>query len=244
MNILLTNDDGVHSEGINALYETFSEHYNVYIIAPDEEKSGCSTAVSFKKHLKIINIAEKTYSVQGFTADCVNIGIKSGIIPDIDLVISGINHGPNLGDDIYFSGTVGGARVAYIYGISGIAISLNCRQKSPYFKDASDFLLNYIEDSGLFSGDSCKLLNINYPDIPKNKVNGIKYSNLGRRKYNDSYNIKSKKDGEFILEFMPQIGSGFDELSDITELENGYITITPLTLDCTDYEQLEKEIAK
>lgn len=242
MNILLTNDDGINAEGINALYRTFSEKYNVYIMAPDEEKSGCSSAVSFKKTLVINKVAENKYSVNGFTADCVNIAIRSGIIPGIDLVISGINHGPNLGDDIYFSGTVGGARVAYIYGISGIAVSLNCRKKSRYFNDASEFLLQYIESSGLFAENTCNFFNINYPDIPKNKINGIKYTNLGRRKYNDSYNINNGKSGEFILEFMPATGSGLGEISDISHVENGYITITPLTLDCTNYKLLEKEL--
>ena len=239
MNILLTNDDGIHSEGINALFSILSEKHNVFIIAPDEEKSGCSTAVSFKKNLEIVNIAENIFAVQGFTADCVNIGLRGDIIPKVDLVVSGINHGPNLGDDIYFSGTVGGARVAYIYGISGISFSLNCKGESRFFTDASKFLSKYIEDVKLFSGNECRFLNINYPDLPADEIIGIKYSSLGRRKYNDTYKVTSMENKKINLQFRPEIGSFKNENTDITELEKGYITITPLTLDCTDYDSIK-----
>ncbi len=238
MNILLSNDDGVFAEGINALYNTLSEKHNVFIIAPDEEKSGCSTGMTFKDNLKIINIAKNIYAINGFTADCVNIGLKGDIIPKADLVISGINHGPNLGDDIYFSGTVGGARVAYIYGISGIAISLNCKGKSEFFKNAARFLLGFIENPELFPGNKSLFLNINYPDLPDNEILGVKFSSLGRRKYNDSYKVTGKENGKISLQYIRETGLSGSDSSDIAELKKGYITVTPLTLDCTDYDVL------
>lgn len=238
MNILLTNDDGVNAEGINTLYSIFSEKHNVYIIAPIEEKSGSSTAITFADNLKIIHISENIYGLHGYPADCVNIGLRGEMIPKPDLVISGINNGPNLGDDVYFSGTVGGARVAYIYGISGIAISINYKGGSKYYIDAARFLLNYIAKANLFSDSTC-FLNINYPDLPESKILGVKYSQLGRRKYTDKYRMTGKKNKEINMEYIKGIGISDSKTSDITEVNKGYITITPLSLDCTDYAVLQ-----
>jgi 5'-nucleotidase len=238
MNILLTNDDGVHAKGLNTLFDVLSEKHNVYIIAPDEEKSGTSNAMTFKNNFKINNISKNKYALAGFPADCVNIGIRGDIIPKVDLVISGINHGPNLGEDIYFSGTVGGARVACIMGIPGIAFSINRNGESKYFKDASVFLLNYIENLNFSFNNKCLFLNINYPDLPADSIHGVKYPFLGKRIYNDNYKVISTENREMKIQFNYGniMESAENEGSDISELEKGYITITPLALDCTDYE--------
>ncbi|MCU0822334.1 MAG: 5'/3'-nucleotidase SurE, partial [Spirochaetes bacterium] len=135
MRILLTNDDGISAKGINLLYESLSRKHDVYVIAPNEEKSGCSSAITMKSQLKIETLSEKKFAVHGFTADCVNIGLKGNIIPKVDMVVSGINHGPNCGDDIYFSGTVAGARIGYIYGLSSIAISIDSYSETPNLSD-------------------------------------------------------------------------------------------------------------
>jgi 5'-nucleotidase len=238
MKILLTNDDGIHSQGINALYKVLTKKHSVYIFAPTKEKSGCSSALSIIELIKIIEMHKNIFAVEGFTADCVNIGLQGELIPKVDLVISGINHGLNLGDDIYFSGTVAGARVAYIQNISGIAVSLDCRKESRHFTDASRFVLDYIEQINQKINNPF-LLNINYPNLPANKIQGIRYSSLGRRRYNDSYKIISKENSELNIQFIPEIGSIKRGGSDISDLENGYIAITPLTLDCTDYSLMD-----
>ncbi|MBN2401397.1 MAG: 5'/3'-nucleotidase SurE [Spirochaetes bacterium] len=241
MNILLTNDDGVYAKGLNTLFNVLSKEHNVFIIAPDQEKSGTSNAMTFKTNFHIKNISENIYALAGFPADCVNIGIRGDIIPKVDLVISGINHGPNLGDDIYFSGTLGGARVACIMGIPGIAVSINCNGESEYFQDASVFMLNYIDNLFLTFGDRCIFLNINYPDLPGSRILGIKYPNLGKRIYNDNYKVINNENNEIKLQynFGNLMNITNDNGSDISELEKGYITITPLTLDCTDYELIK-----
>ncbi len=242
MHILLTNDDGVSAQGINALYKCLSKRHNVYIIAPNEEKSGCSSAITMKEQLKIENISDNIFAVNAFTADCVNIGLKGDIIPKVDLIVSGINHGPNLGDDIYFSGTVAGARVAFIYGISGIAMSLDCTGESSHFNDASKFLMDFIENSKILSSKRSLCLNINYPDIPKKEILGTKYCFMGKRDYRDSYKVLHKDKNETRLQLTTGIASHENDGSDITELKKGYISITPLTLDCTDYEYLKEII--
>ena len=154
------------------------------------------------------------------------------------MVISGINHGANLGDDIYFSGTVGGARLAYIYGITGIAISLHCEGESEFFRDTSEFLLDYLKEQNFFSTDKYRFLNINYPDLPADQIKGVKYSSLGRRRYNDTYKIKSNTQNELNMRFTPGVISSQKENTDVIEVQNGCISITPLSLDCTDYDYL------
>ncbi len=240
MRILLTNDDGIHARGINILHEYLSLKHEVYMIAPDEEKSGCSSAITMKSELKLAPISRNKFAVHGFTADCVNIGLKGNIIPKVDVVISGINHGPNCGDDVYFSGTVAGARIGYIYGLSSIAISIDSYEESPNLAGASEFLLEYL--NGLDPNESLKplFLNINYPDLEKNDIRGIKYTSLGKRDYRDSYRILYKDKNEIRLQFSSGISEHDNRDSDITELKSGYITITPMTLDSTDYEYLNK----
>ena len=148
MKILLTNDDGFSAAGINILFDILSETHNVYMVAPLREKSACSNAITVRDSIPLRKLAPGTFAADAFTADCVNIGINGDILPDIDLVISGINHGPNLGDDIHFSGTVAGARSAVIFGKPGIAVSLDCYDQSDYFGDAGIQLVIY-QQSGV-----------------------------------------------------------------------------------------------
>lgn len=240
MNILLTNDDGIHAKGLQVLKEVLSDTYSVYAIAPDKERSGCSNAIQIRKSIKVEQLDEFSYAVDGFTADCVNIGLNGGLIPPVDIVISGINHGPNLGDDIYFSGTVAGARTAYIFGVSGIALSIDSYEESDYFYDASYFLLELLKDFPLHSKQSPVFFNINYPDMPRTAIKGIRYTHLGKRFYRDSYRIKNNNDNVFDMELDGTIENDEKVGSDVTELRNGYIVITPLSIDCTDYQFIER----
>ncbi len=237
MNILCTNDDGVFAEGIRSLHEILSEKHNVYLIAPSKERSACSCAITVRHEVKVESLEENVYAVDGYPADCVNIGLHTDLVPQIDLVISGINHGPNLGEDIYFSGTVAGARTAQIFGVSGLAVSLDCHGTSPRFIQAARFIADFIEtnESSLIPGPLC--LNINYPDIEKDTVQGVKYTCLGKRVYRDAYKINSNNDKVMSLQLVGSIVSGDISGSDVSELKNGYISITPLKIDCTDYDR-------
>jgi len=239
MNILLTNDDGINAEGINSLFDALSGDHDVYIVAPFEERSASSNAITIRDNLTMERKDERRYALDGFTADCVNVGLNAGIIPGVDLVISGINHGPNLGDDVYFSGTVAGARTAYIFGVSGIAVSLDCLDSSSCFADAARFILTFIGDIRRHSGTVLALYNINYPDIPAGEVKGVRYTRLGRRKYNDSYRVVEEGKTTKVLQLLGTIDSVAGDGTDVMELRNGYISVTPLTLDCTDHEYLE-----
>lgn len=238
MNILLTNDDGIDSEGLQALYEILSSDHDVCILAPVEERSACSNTITIRDNLTIRKIDDRRYSLDGFTADCVNVALNSGLLPAIDLVISGINHGPNLADDVYFSGTVAGARTAYIFGVSGIAVSLDCLTTSSCFHDAARFVRGFIGEIPRHLGTVLYFYNINYPDMPADEIRGVKYTKLGRRRYVDSYRVLEEHGPEKVLQLMGTIESPEIEGSDVSELRNGFISVTPLTLDCTDYEYL------
>lgn len=242
MNIILTNDDGYLAEGINTLFETLSTKHNVFLFAPHEQKSACSNAITIRSQTQVDKIAENRFAVYGFPADCVNIALHWHKVPEIDLVISGINHGPNLGDDIHYSGTVGGARSGYIFGKKAIAVSINSLSNDTYFQDCSDFIFNYIDNNPFEEENEPYLLNINYPDLPPEKVIGSKVCKLGRRYYKDEYSVISENNDSVVFSMQGTILSQDLEYTDTKEINNGYITITPLTIDSTDFELFTKHV--
>ena len=243
MKILLTNDDGYNAEGITALYNVLSQKHETYIIAPDRERSACSNIFTVRDRVEVNRIDEKIFSISGYPADCVSIGLHSDIIPEVDLVISGINHGPNLGDDIHFSGTVAGARTAYIFGKPGIAFSIDSGHRpSQYFHEASEFLLDYIDTK---ITEKFFFYNINYPELSREQIKGIRYTFLSRRYYKDSYKKDNTGDTNiFGVSLVGQIDSEIKPGCDSGEMADGFISITPLSIDSTDYKSLEELINK
>jgi len=239
MKILLTNDDGINADGLQILRQILSTSHDVYVIAPDKERSACSNIFTMREELTVTKYDDNCYSISGYPADCVSIGLHSDVIPEIDIVVSGINHGPNLGDDIHFSGTVAGARTAFIFGKPSIAVSIDFfHSSSPFLIDTADFILNYINTETIPDN---AYLNINYPNIPKDEIKGIKYTCLSRRAYVDSY-VKSikKNSNQFTMKLNGTIETKNTPLSDSLALQNSYISITPMTIDSTDYKILSK----
>jgi 5'-nucleotidase len=238
MRILLTNDDGFGARGLEALTEVLSEKHEIYVIAPHSEKSGCSNAFTIHDPLKLYNRGKDLFSLNGFPSDCVNVGLNSAIIPEVDCIVSGINHGPNLGDDIFFSGTVGAARMAYFLGKSGFAVSMDAHHRpSEYFHDAARFVLSFIDEIK-HNKQEPVLFNINCPDLPKEKVRGVRFATMSRRKYGFSFSTEPGSEGETLLHIKGDIASKDGENTDAMFLKQGYITVTPLTTDCNDYENI------
>ena len=238
MRILLTNDDGIDAEGLQILYECLSVDHEAFIIAPDRERSACSNIFTMRDELLVTKCSENCFSISGYPADCVSIGIHSDLIPEIDLVISGINHGPNLGDDIHFSGTVAGARTAFIFGKPAIAISINSfHAASPFLIETGSFINDFISKNII---DQNIFLNINYPNLPSNKIRGIKYTRLSKRIYKDSY-VKYLKDdpNQFGMKLEGIIETENSPWNDSYALENSYISITPISIDSTNYNILK-----
>jgi 5'-nucleotidase len=240
LKILLTNDDGVEAKGLLDLYNVLHEEHDVYVIAPDGERSACSNAISIRNSINVKKHSIKNwYSLSGYPGDCVSVGINSELIGHIDCVISGINHGLNVGDDIHFSGTVAGARTAFIFNTSSIAVSLNSFHKpSEYFTDAAQFVMKFIS-SPVVKGHDRFFYNINFPDRPAEEYSSVEYTKIGHRKYKDYYSIENISNEEMMLH-MEGIPMEEDNVSsDVTVVQSGGVSITPLTIDATDYSTLE-----
>ena len=239
MVILLTNDDGIHAAGINTLFEVLSPLYDVYMIAPSEERSACSNAITMRDELTIRKYDERRYSVNGFPADCTNVGLHGEIIPSPDIVVSGINHGPNMGDDIYYSGTVAGARVGFIHGKNAIAVSLSSKEKLQYLGDAAVYTASFLSQYAAAFAETRRFININYPACSKNEVKGTAFTFLDKRSYMDRFVIRKKEGSDTVVLLEGTVESLAIEGSDYDMVEKGFVSVTPLKLDSTNYDERE-----
>ncbi len=240
VNILVTNDDGVYSNGIKSLAHEMSKIGNVHVVAPLTEKSATSHSLTLHRPLRVKQINKHSvYAVNGTPTDCVNLAINGLLKIKTDIIISGINIGPNLADDITYSGTVAAAIEGTLQGIPSIAISVAGRKKI-YFKPAQDVankLIRKVLKNGLPEN---VFLNVNVPNIPSNKIMGYRYTRLGKRRYGEPIVEKADPRGEKYYWIGGDVlGDTPVENSDIKAVEHGYISITPIKLDLTDYNFLE-----
>ena len=186
MNILITNDDGVHAEGLLNLKSELDKIANVFVVAPLVERSASGHTITLHDYLRVKKIDKNIFGCSGYPADCVVMGVKH-LFQDvvIDLVISGINRGANMAQDIYYSGTVAGAREGMILKIPSIAISLAVKYNEffqdettseTFYSTASIFIKKFIENGGILEIKKDALLNINVPNLPYQELQGIKYT--------------------------------------------------------------------
>ena len=237
--ILLCNDDGVRSEGIEALAAAMKDVGTVYIVAPDRERSAASHSLTLTHPLRVEKLGPRTYSVDGTPTDCVNLGVN-GILKGrkTDLLVSGINKGANLGDDITYSGTVSAAMEGTILGIPSIAVSVVTRSRFR-FDVASEFTVNVARKVMQQGLPDDTLLNVNVPNVPKDKIPGVRMTRMGKRVYGDV--IVEKRDPRGRKYYW--IGGDYlssEEVpgSDLEAIEDNYISITPIHLDLTNYAAL------
>jgi 5'-nucleotidase len=237
--VLVTNDDGVHAPGIKALHDAMLRVGRPVIIAPDRDSSAASHSLTMNRPLKVSRLAENIYSIDGTPTDCVTIGINKVLTERPALVVSGINPGGNLGDDISYSGTVSAAIEATMLGIPAIALSMAGEQ--PFHFDIGAEIGARLADEVLSRGlPPDTLLNINIPNVGRQEIAGIRFTRQGRRKYDDS--IKETQDPwgrthYWIGGGTPYWDNGPD--SDSTAVAARYISITPIHLDLTNYEALD-----
>jgi len=231
LNILATNDDGVYADGLWAAVNELQHVGNVTVVAPDRDQSGTGTSVTLSRPLRMNKVRSlrdgiMAYSVEGTPADSVILGLRSAIKDRVDLVVSGINEGPNLGNDAFISGTVGAALQGYFYGIPSIAISIAAFEDI-YFDVAARLvgLLARAFDKGVLPGKL--LLNVNVPNLLSKEIKGIEITELGERSYTDkiSPGYDGKRQYYWIVRGVPEwsVSQG----SDIWALEQNKISITP-----------------
>jgi 5'-nucleotidase len=246
--ILLSNDDGINSSGLNALAEALHRFGNIFIVAPDREQSASSHALSIHRPLRIDKISDNSYSVDGTPTDCINLAVN-GILKNNkpDLIVSGINKGQNLGDDITYSGTVSAAIEGTLLGIPSVAISLEGRNDYNYdtSRHYSAKIAEYVLQNKL---PPDILLNVNIPNLDIKEIKGIKITRQGKRIYNEAVVEKIDPRGkEYYWIGGDELDSIELENSDIDALKKGYVSVTPIKLDLTDYNFinfLEKDFLK
>src|SRR6187401_1433334 len=230
--ILVTNDDGVHAPGIKALAAGLAPLGEVYVVAPDREVSACSQSLTLKHPLRAERVADKVFAVDGTPADCVNLALVKLLPRRPDLVASGINRGANLGEDVFYSGTVGGAREGTFFGVPSIAFSLAVRADAE-FEAAGAFaakLAALVLEKGL---PERTLLNVN---VPPGTPAGVAVTVQGRREHEGT--IFEGLDPRRRTYYWIEEGKDHwisDEMSDIHAVRHGIISVSPLQTDTTHH---------
>lgn len=247
MNIFVTNDDGIEAEGLSNLVSALSEVADVYVGAPNEQKSASGHGITIGRSIKVEEVsfanAKKAYCITGTPVDCVKIGLdkfqKEGIV--FDKVFSGINHGSNIGTDTLYSGTVSAAIEGMLCGIPSVAVSINSR--SPKYYEATRELVIKIAKLDFDSIEKNMVLNVNLPHLPKEEIKGIKVTGLGFREYDAWIKEIVSEDGSTAYEYSgkPIYNNEIDsDTNDVGASQEGYATITPLQYDLTNYNLIEK----
>lgn len=241
INILVTNDDGVYSNGIKALADEMSKLGNVSVVAPASEKSATSHSLTLHRPLRAKKIGKgQIYAVNGTPTDCVHLALNGLLKVKPQIVVSGINVGPNLADDITYSGTVAAAIEATLQGIPAIAVSVAGKNKV-YFKAAREIVFKLVKRIIKQPLPPNVLLNVNVPNMTGDRIKGYRFTRQGKRRYGESVIEKLDPRGEkyywiggYVMKDTPI------ENSDIQAVNEGYISITPLQLDFTAYTFLGK----
>lgn len=239
MNILVCNDDGIFSEGIIALATILKSKHNLTIIAPDGNRSGFSRSVSFHRDvvIKPVSLIEgvEAYSVSGTPADCVKFALTA-MDKNIDLVVAGINRGPNLGSDIFYSGTVNACFEANVEKIPAIAFS-NVGFSNFMFDENAKIIEN-IFDKLLDYTLNTHTLNVNIPNVNASEVKGVKFCTAGVCKYSDGYVKTAENTYKLVGEPIPPNESDYG--TDVYYSSLGYVTVTPVMHTVTDLNVLSK----
>jgi 5'-nucleotidase len=239
MNILITNDDGIQGRGLYELAMVARRFGNVKIAAPDRERSACGHAMTLRDPLRVVPIEYhglEAYTVSGVPVDCVNVGLTVAYPDRCDLILSGINHGPNLGFDITYSGTVAGAMEGAINGIRSISLSLATfiLEAPPHWDTASRWLEENFEKLVSMPSDELSFLNVNVPSIAYEELRGTKVAEMGRRVYKDRV---EKRDDPWGRPYYWQGGavvmSSNQPGTDVNAVSEGFVSVTPLSLNWT-----------
>jgi 5'-nucleotidase len=242
--ILVSNDDGIYSEGIIALREAMMEIGEVYVYAPHKQQSAVGHAITTHLPLRVnpyyMNGEFFGYAVTGTPADCVKLAVTTHMKEKPDLIVSGINHGSNAAINVIYSGTVSAATEGTILGIPSIAFSLTTYVDFDftYSKKVAKIIARAVLNNGLPPG---VLLNVNIPPVPEDKIKGIKVTKQGKSRWNDYFERRvdpQQREYYWLTGTMNSVED--DEDSDIRAIQENYVSVTPIQFDLTAYDFLEK----
>jgi 5'-nucleotidase len=239
MRILLSNDDGYFAPGLAVLAATLaSKGHEITVVAPERDRSGASNSLTLDRPLMVRTTPGGFHYVNGTPTDCVHLAV-TGLLPALpDMVISGINLGANMGDDTVYSGTVAAATEGFLLGIPSVAVSL-ANIQDEHFQTAADFVADLAERFATRPFPEHVLLNVNVPDLPADRIQGVEVTRLGRRhKAQDT--VKTVNPRNQTMYWVGAAGAAQDAGpgTDFNAVAQGRISITPLQLDLTRYNQM------
>ena len=247
MNILISNDDGVGLDGIKVLSRELSKKHNVYVVAPDTQKSATSQALTIHSPLRVRELstvefgAERVWSVTGTPADCVKLGLSTILSEDElpDIIISGINHGPNLGHDVRYSGTVGAALEGAMLGYPAIAVSLAAiKSEVKDFIYPAKFISEFLDSYQPYNSQIT--LNINFP-LSASRDSEVVVTQLAQRIFSSCYEKRVDPQGrEYYWLAGKLVDDVQEQVTDLDAIRNGKISITPLNYDMTSFDGINE----
>lgn len=240
MRILVSNDDGVHAKGIKILVQELSKVAEVVIIAPDRNRSGASNSLSVQVPIRVYEIEPNRFSLVGTPTDCVHLALTGLFDMKFDMVVSGINHGANLGDDTLYSGTVAAATEGRVLGMPAIAVSLVGNEPQQNFVTAGIVARNLVTKLISNPLPAGTILNVNVPDVPEDELRGIEITRLGSRHLAES-SIKSSDPRGNPIYWIGASGPEADAGpgTDFHAINAKKVSITPLQVDMTDYKAFD-----
>ncbi|MGA6827167.1 5'/3'-nucleotidase SurE [Nitrospira sp. NS4] len=240
MRILVTNDDGIHSPGLTALAEALAALGEVWVVAPDRERTAVAHAVTLHKPLRVHRLAPRTFSVNGTPVDCVNLALLKVMPKPPAVVVSGINKGVNLGDDVLYSGTVSAAMEGTILGIPSIAVSQEGRD-SFRFSVGAEYAARVVRLVLAHGLPEETLLNVNVPNRPQRSIKGVRVTCLSRRRFDNPIIEKLDPHGrKYYWIAGTRISWSRSRDADHEAIEEGRVSITPIRLDSTDHAVLDR----
>lgn len=239
MRILLSNDDGYFAPGLHALAQALSTIADVTVVAPERDRSGASNSLTLDRPLSMRKAPSGFFFINGTPTDCVHMAVTGmlGWVPD--MIVSGINHGANMGDDTVYSGTVAAATEGFLLGIPSIAMSLVMRDER-HFATAAWVAAELVKRHQRNPIQTPTLLNVNVPDVPREQIAGFEVTRLGKR-HKAEPAIKAKNPRGDDVYWIGAAGAAADAGpgTDFHATENGRVSITPLQVDLTNYQQMK-----
>ncbi len=240
MHILVSNDDGYRAPGIAVLAEALSLEHEISVVAPERNCSGASNSLTLERGLRASKVAENSYFVDGTPTDTVHLAVTGLLHKTPDMVVSGINAGANMGDDVLYSGTVAAAMEGRHLGLPAIAVSMDSYTPDHY-ETAAKAVVKLLTDLNQASFAANTILNINVPDIPWSQIKGFKATRLGNRHKSEGMIVQQDPRGDPMYWVGPP-GEAQDagEGTDFYAVSQHYVSITPLQIDLTRYNTLNE----
>jgi 5'-nucleotidase len=239
MRILISNDDGYFSPGLACLAEHLARIADVVVVAPERDRSGASNSLTLDRPLKLRRATNGFYYVNGTPTDCVHLAVTGMLDQQPDMVVSGINAGANMGDDTIYSGTVAAATEGFLLGIPSIAVSL-LGHEFAHYETAAKVAAGLVQRFAMQKHGHPWLLNVNVPDVPHDRLQGIAVTRLGKRHKAEPVVKASNPQGETVY-WVGAAGKAQDagEGTDFEAVARQHVSVTPLQIDLTQYNQLD-----